>query len=144
MLLSAECVLTRDGDFWVAEFPQFGGVSTHGKTRAEALKAAREVLTLEAVALIDDGESAPRTAHVAEVHIVSVDVSDDDAEAAHCLTLAQAARELELSKSRVTALVKSGVLDVRLVANRRMVTIESINRLLASDRKPGRPRLDQE
>lgn len=140
MLLSAECVLTRDGDSWVAEFPQFGGVATHGKTRAEALRAAREVLALEAVDLMDEGEPAPRTAHVAEVHIVSVDVSDEEAEAAHCITLTQAASELGLSKSRVTAFVKSGALDVRLVANKRMVTIESVNRLLASDRRPGRPK----
>lgn len=140
MLLSAECVLTRDGDSWVAEFPQFGGVATSGKTRTDALKAAREVLTLEAVDLMTDGAFAPRQAHVAEVHVVSVDVSDDDAEAARCVTLTGAAERIGVSSPRVTALVKSGALDVRLVNGRRMVTIESVNRLLASDRKPGRPR----
>lgn len=142
MLLSAECVLTRDGDSWVAEFPQFGGVATSGRTRADALKAAREVLTLEAVELMDDDAHPPRPAHVAEVHVISVDVSEGDVEAAHCLTFTQAASRLGLSKSRVTALVKSGALDVRLVESRRMVTIESVNRLLASERKPGRPRID--
>lgn len=136
MLLSAECVLTRDGDSWVAEFPQFGGVATSGKTRTDALKAAREVLTLEAVDLMTDGTSAPRQAHVAEVHVVS----DDDAEAARCVTLTGAAERIGVSRPRVTALVKSGALDVRLVNGKRMVTIESVNRLLASDRKPGRPR----
>lgn len=88
-----------------------------------------------------DGISAPRQAHVAEVHVVSVDVSDGDAEAVRCVTLTGAAERIGVSRPRVTALVKSGTLDVRLVNGKRMVTIESVNRLLASDRKPGRPRV---
>ncbi len=140
MKLTGECVLVKDGDVWTATFPQFGFAATSGKTRAEAIGNAQEVLELEASDLMDDGARAPRMTHVAEVVVLTADVSEDESRAMSCLTQAQAADELGVSRPRVSALVSSGKLDVEEVGGRKMVTIESLNRYRAEPRVPGRPK----
>lgn len=140
MKLTAECVLTRDEDGrWTAEFPQYGGVATSGKTREDAIRAAREVLELEAVDIMADGGRAPRCAHVAEVTVLTVDVTPEDAERAHYVTKAQAAERLGVSRPRVSALVASGALEVRAFDGRELVSLESVSRYAASPRVSGRP-----
>lgn len=139
MVLSGECVLVRDGDGWTAEFPQYNFASTSGRTREEALRRAREVLELEAADLLDDGLRAPRARHVAEVVLVTVDVTSEDSERMKYVTKAQAADRLEVSRPRVTALVRSGQLDTRDFGGHELVSIESMNRYLESPRMPGRP-----
>lgn len=140
MKLTAECVLTRDEDGrWTAEFPQYGGVATSGKSREDAIKAAREVLELEAIDVITEGRRPPKCAHVAEVTVLTVDVTPEDAERAHYITKAQAAERLGVSRPRVSALVASGVLETRVFDGRELVSLESVSRYSASPRVSGRP-----
>lgn len=108
MLLTSECVLTKDEGGWTAEFPQFNGVATSRRTREEALKNAREVPSLEAIDLMDEGAKAPRARHLAEVVLLSVDVSAEDAERSKYETKAQVADHLDVSRPRVTALIGAG------------------------------------
>lgn len=139
MKLMGECVLVRDADGWTATFPQFNDVATSGRTREEAIRNAREVLELEAIDLMEDNARAPRLAHVAEVVLLDVDVSKDDAERAHYITKAQAAERLEVSKPRVSALIASGQLEVKRFDNKELVSIASVSEYEATPRKSGRP-----
>lgn len=139
MRLSGECVLVRDEDGWTAEFPQFG-IATSGRTRDEAISNAQEALELEAGDILADGARAPRMRHVSEVVVLTADVSDEDALEMRCVTKAEAAERLDVTRPRVTALVKSGVLDTETVKGREMVTLESLDRYAATPRKAGRPK----
>ena len=139
MRLTAECVLTHDRDGrWNAYFPQYGS-ATSGKTRDEALRAAQEALELEAVDLMDEGSSAPKCAHLAEVAVLTVDVSPEEAERDHYITKAQAAERLVVSRPRVSALVSAGVLETKSFDGRELVSVESVSRYAASPRQAGRP-----
>ena len=140
MRVSGECVLVKDEDGWTAEFPQFGGVATSGRTREEALRNAQEVLELEAGALVGEGRRAPRMAHVAEVAVLTVEVSAEDAERMRYVTKAEAAERLDVTKPRVSALVASGQLATKEFDGRELVSLESIAKYAAGPRKGGRPR----
>lgn len=140
MQLTAECVLVRDDDGWTAEFPAFG-TATSGRTRDEALKGAREILELEAFDLMEAGSKAPRLRHVAEVAVLTVDVTEEDAERSRYVTKSQAAERLDVSRPRVTALVASGRLAVKKFDGQELVSLESIAGYAASPREAGRPAL---
>lgn len=141
MLLTAECVLVRDENSWVAEFPQFNFTSTSGRTREEAIANAREALELEAFDILGEGGRAPRARHVAEVHVLTVDVTEEDAERSRYVTKAQAAERLGVSRPRVTALVASGRLSVKAFGGQELVSLESIAGYASSPREAGRPAL---
>lgn len=136
-----DCVIIREGDTYNVSFPQIPEAYTEGKTREEALRNAADVLELS---MCDyervHGGPPPRYRRSAEVVSVSVAVTEEDLQEMRCMTFSQAADCLEVRPPRITALVKSGVLEVRACKGRRMVTIESVERYRMSDRKPGRPR----
>lgn len=138
MQLTAECVLVHDVDGWTAEFPAFGA-ATSGRTRDEALKRAREILEIEAYDLMEAGSKAPKLRHLAEVAVLTVDVTEEDAERSRYVSKAQAAERLDISRPRVTALAASGRLAVKKFDGQEFVSIESISEYVASPRVPGRP-----
>lgn len=135
-----DCVIVKEEDGYCASFPQIPGAVADGDTREEALAAAEEVLRLFVAEYVNEGKPAPRYERSADVVTLSVDVSCDEAAETACVTFAQAAEDLAVSPSRITALVQAGTLEVRLIAGRRMITIESVERYRASGRKAGRPK----
>ena len=96
-------------------------------------------MELEAFDLLESGARAPRLRHVAEVGVISVDVTAEDAERAHFVTKAQAAERLDVSKPRVTALIASGRLEVRQFGSQELVSLASIAEYAATPRAAGRP-----
>ena len=143
MLLTSECVLTYSPNekIWTAEFPQYNNVTTSGKTREEALKNATEVLTIEAADLMEDKKPAPKPEHVAEVVMVTVNVTNDELDEMHYMPQARAAETLGVSPSRISALIKSGILEAKSFSGVRKVSIESVNRYRETPRKAGRPKM---
>ena len=140
MRLAGECVLVKEDGVWTATFPQHRGITTSGKTRDEAIRNAQEILELEAADLVDEGARAPRMAHVAEVIVLCANVSEEDAERMRYITKAQAADRLDVSRPRITALVAAGALEAKAFDGRELVSVESVDRYLRSDRSAGRPR----
>ncbi|MDY2776885.1 MAG: excisionase family DNA-binding protein [Collinsella sp.] len=138
MQLTAECVLIHDDCAWTAEFPALG-LATSGRTRDAALKAAREILELEAFDLIEEGGVAPRCRHVAEIAIISVDVTKEDAERARYVTKSEAAERLGVSRPRITALVAAGKLAIKKFGTQELVSLDSIAEYSSSPREAGRP-----
>ena len=135
-----DCVVIKEEDGYCASFPQIPGAVADGNTREEALQAAEEVLRLFVAEYVNEGKPAPRYERSAEVVALSTELSRDEAMETACVTFAQAAEELSVSPSRLTALVQAGTLEVWLVAGRRMITIESVERYRTSGRKAGRPK----
>jgi excisionase family DNA binding protein len=56
-----------------------------------------------------------------------------------CVSAAEAARMLGVSRARVTNMIASGILDAYREGRNTFVSIESIERRLAADVRPGRP-----
>lgn len=126
MKLAAECVLTKDADGWTAAFLQFGGVATSGKTRDEAVRAARDVLALEAADLVREGRPAPRVQHVAEVALLEIEVSAQDAERMEYVSTSEAAARLGATEAEVAALVESGQLATKELDEQELAALEPI------------------
>lgn len=135
-----DCVVVKEEDGFLASFPQLPGCFTDGDTREEAIENAEEALEAYVADAVNRGEPLPSYESSAEVVAVSVKMSDLEARRAACRTFKEAALDLSVSPSRITALVKAGKLDVVLIDGHRMVTIESIERYAASERRAGRPK----
>ena len=134
-----DCILTKEEDGYVAKFPQIDGAYCEGDTREEVLNNASEVLML---CLLDDYSNknkAPKYERVAEVVSVSVEVTDEDEEQSHYMTQADASEFLNVSPSRVSALISNGQLETKFFDGKRMVSIASVNEYESSPRKAGRP-----
>lgn len=137
MIVSAECVLVKDGGVWRASLPQFGGLSAAGKTREQALGRARELLRAEVAR--DPGRARqPRMRHLAEVSVVSVDTAEGDGDRSGYIMKSRAAERLGVTASRVTALVASGQLETRAFDGRELVSVASVERYEATPRHAGR------
>ncbi len=135
-----DCVVTKEDDGYCASFPQLPGCHADGDTRAEAIENASEALEAYVADAVNGGEAMPAYERSAEVLAISVEMGEQKAARAACRTFKDAALDLSVAPSRVTALVKAGKLDVVLVDGRRMITIESIERYIVNGRNSGRPK----
>ena len=133
------CVLTHEDDGWVASFPQLGGYSTGGNTREEALHEASDLLTALLCDYTERGEEPPEPGDVTELAPVTVVVTPETVEESHYETQAACAELLGVTRARVNALVASGQLESKVFDGRRKVSIESMERWRATERKAGRP-----
>ncbi|MBS7184891.1 MAG: type II toxin-antitoxin system HicB family antitoxin [Collinsella sp.] len=135
-----DCVLIKEDDGYCASFPQIPGTFADGDTREEAIAHATEALMAFLADDLNNGLTPAGYERSAEVVALSVEIDHDDAREAACRTFKDAALDLKVSASRITALVKAGKLDVELVDGRRMITIDSIERYAAQERHAGRPK----
>ena len=74
-----------------------------------------------------------------ELAPVTVVVTPETVEEAHYETQAACAELLGVTRARVNALVASGQLESKVFGGRRKVSIESMERWRATERKAGRP-----
>lgn len=137
-----EHVVDESGDYWTVDFPDFGGdCFTDGRTVEQAAANAVDVLVLTVASYVEDGWDLPRpTFHEPPLAVVCAEVDERAIEMTKCLTIAQAADELGVSRSRVSQLLSAGRLESREFDGRRMVTIDSVNARKASPPAPHRPR----
>ena len=135
-----DCVVVKEDDGFIASFPQLPGCLADGDTREEAIGNAEEALEAYVADSVNRGEALPAYEPSAEVIAISVKMDELQAQKAACCTFKEAALDLTVSPSRITALVKAGKLDVVLIDGHRMITIEGIERYIASGRNVGRPK----
>ena len=76
---------------------------------------------------------------VTELAPVTVVVTPETVEESHYETQAACAELLGVTRARVNALVASGQLESKVFGGRRKVSIESMERWKATERKAGRP-----
>ncbi|MBS5450439.1 MAG: hypothetical protein KHY83_06715 [Coriobacteriia bacterium] len=139
--ISGECVFIKDESEgrWSATFPQYNHMATSGDTLEEAMRLAQDCLRLEALTRLDDGESgAVEAQHVGEVRVLSVEVNEEELAESKCLSRAEAADLIGVSRQRVGQLVRDGRLATRMVGASEMVTKLSAMAYRDSVRGPGR------
>ena len=137
-----DCVVMRDGELYRAIVPQLPWIDVRGSDRDAALARASEELEMYASECWERCSSLPAYKRMADLVMLAAPTHERGDLLAGCMTLARAAQTLDVSRSRVSKLVQNGVLDVRQIGGRRMVTAESVARYGASRRPTGKTRLN--
>lgn len=130
MKLASECILIKEKDGWTAILPQFNGAATSGGSREEAIGNAKEVLEIEAGDLVREGKPTPPMQHLAEVAVIEVEVSPEDAERMEYVAKTEAAERLGIPTAELSGLISNGKLTTKVFGNDELVSIESINACL--------------
>lgn len=136
-----ECELFKGEQQWCV-FPFGLPGATQGESLQDACESAADSLQEVVRDMLMHGEQVPAPTfgneleHGGERLVVSFDASLDDVRK---VSAAQAARMLGVSRSRVTALVKSRLLDGWTEGRNSWVTLDSIEARLADAPSAGRP-----
>ena len=123
--------------------PDLEGCATYGDDFFDALKMASEALELYVASLLDEGIDVPRPTNrpcPEGCESVFVSFETDETIGTKVMSAAEAARRLGVSRGRVSRLLRAGMLEGRNDWGNIFVTEESVERRLASNPKPGRPR----
>jgi predicted RNase H-like HicB family nuclease/predicted XRE-type DNA-binding protein len=140
----AEFEESEQGGYTVM-FPQLPDAFTQGKDLVDAVDMAAEVLELIIGSYLDEGEALPTP--IFNGHSegmlrigISVLVTPEMIERMKCVTVAEAASMLKLSRGRISHMMDSGILQAVPFGNERLVTLASINKRIQEPRRAGRPR----
>ena len=136
--------LERDEEgAYCVSVPDLEGCYTFGDTFAEAVSMAAEALELFVASLLDQGIELPQPTNrpcPEGCESVFVSFETDETVGTKVMSAAEAARRLGVSRGRVSRLLRAGILEGRNDWGNIFVTEESVERRLASNPKPGRPR----
>ena len=123
--------------------PDLDGCATYGDDFFDAIKMASEALELYVASLLDEGIEVPQPTNrpcPEGCESVFVSFETDETVGTKVMSAAEAARRLGVSRGRVSRLLRAGILEGRNDWGNIFVTEESVERRLASNPKPGRPR----
>lgn len=138
-----EATIEMVDDEWFVSFPQFDGAYGGGKTIEAASRNAAEALRLAIASLLEDGYALPPTIiHEPPQAVFTVEVTSDYINDTKVITKAEAAALLDVTKGRVSQLVKAGLLETVNVNGRSMVTLDSVSARLSDGPTAGRPRIE--
>lgn len=135
-----DCVVLRDGEAYRAIVPQLPWIDVRGANRDAALARAAEELEMYASECWERCRDLPAYERTADLVMLAAPTLERGDLLAGCMTLGRAAQALDVSRSRVSKLVQNGVLDVRQIGGRRMVTAESVERYGSTRRPTGKTR----
>lgn len=116
--------------------PDLEGCYTYGDTVEEAVEMAADAMSLYVASVMYDGEAIPKATfgHVGEgckVVVVSFEASPDDIIEGAVVSATEAAKVLGVSRSRVSHMIRDGILDAYREGRSTYVTQDSIDRRLA-------------
>ena len=139
----AEIEYNEEDSCWYSTVPVFNGeVYADGRTVEEVSKNTAEALSLTIAYYVDEGLRLPKPVfHHPPQSVISVDVTDEFIAVSKCLTIKQAAEELEVTPGRICQLLDAGLLETYMHGDTRMVTIASINERKLNKPAPHRPKL---
>lgn len=136
---------TEDGKYF-AEAPNVDGCNAKGDTLFEAVENVSNSLEVCLSEFKDQGLEFPVPCVVeqteGEVVYMCIDIEDIHL-SAPTMTAAEAARELGVTKGRVSQLISSGKLVGERLAEGTNVTVASVEAYKASPRRAGRPKKEK-
>lgn len=119
--------LYEEDGTWYACFPQFSGEITSGRTREEALREAEDLLTLLIAEAVEEWDEPPALSSPVECATLSLEIGETEIEKTHYMTQDDAAEDLDMSRSQISALIASGQLETKWFNGEQEVRIESVN-----------------
>jgi excisionase family DNA binding protein len=139
-----EVELVPDGDGYSVKAPDFDAYITYGATETEALIEADDALKTYVAALLKFGDPVPNPVfgHQASEggKVIALSFETDAGYIIEEVPASKAAEILGVSRSRVSHLIRDGVLQAQRVAGETRVSVDSLNAYKDSPRQPGRPR----
>jgi excisionase family DNA binding protein len=139
-----EVELRPDSGGYCVRVPDLDGCFTEGDNVIDALNMANDALKTFVAALLkyDDPIPEPMFGHEAPEGgmVVALSFETDASYIVEEVAPSEAAEMLGVSRSRISHMIRDGVLQSTKIAGETKVTLESINEYLESPRKAGRPR----
>ena len=139
-----EAILTPWSGGWEAEFPDLG-ICTQGDTLFDAAFMAQDLLTLWISQALREGRPLPepRMDHPAPANGKAIAVAvecDADTPSLTTMTVQEAADILDVSTSRIHAMIRDGILRTEKVGSARLVSADDVIDYFNSPRTAGRPK----
>ena len=133
----------EDGGYCV-RVPDLEGCFSQGDTVDEALEKAADALMTHVAALLKYGDEIPNPIFGHRVpkggRVVAISFETDASYIIDAVSPSEAAAMLGVTRSRVSQMIRDGVIDAHKAAGMTWVDLASINARLASPRGAGRPR----
>lgn len=139
-----EATISRDDEGFYACFEAFDANCVDGDTLEEVIESAAVALQLLIAERLETGLNLPKQdfklsgSNVMRI-AVAVEVSNEFLLRSKCLSVSEAARELGVTRGRVTQLLDADILQAVPFGKDRLVTIASVNERKANPGKHGRP-----
>ena len=139
-----EAILTPWSGGWEAEFPDLG-ICTQGDTLFDAAFMAQDLLTLWISPALREGRPLPepRMDHPTPANGKAIAVAvecDADTPSLTTMTVQEAADTLDVSTSRIHAMIRDGILRTEKVGSARLVSADDVIDYFNSPRTAGRPK----
>lgn len=134
-----------DNGKYEVEFPELD-LFTQGNSLSDAVYMAQNLLSMEIAARLERGENVPEIGHFGTTcpegsTLIGVmtfaEAGKTDIET---MTAEEAADVLNVSRARIYAMVRSGILKSRKAGSAVLVSADSVMERFNSPRKAGRPR----
>ena len=130
-----EAILTPWSGGWEAEFPDLG-ICTQGDTLFDAAFMAQDLLTLWISQALREGRPLPEPRKAIAVAVEC----DADTPSLTTMTVKEAADILDVSTSRIHAMIRDGILRTEKVGSARLVSADDVMDYFKSPRVAGRPK----
>lgn len=140
-----QAMLHPEDDVYRVEIPDLPGCLSFGRTYREAIEMGIDAMKTYIAALMACGDPIPEARFGLERPeglpvVLCVETDESYIVEGDVVSAAQAARDLDISPSRVTHMIRDGILVGYRQGRRTYVTKESIRRRKESPGHAGRPR----
>lgn len=119
---------------------------TQGDSLDDAVDAARDLISVQIRTMIEEGKSLPHNhfGHTVPEDGYAIAIFQDVEERGPDMTVQEVADALDVSKARVYAMVRDGVLEAHKIGSAVLISPRSVCAYERSPRKAGRPRKTHE
>ncbi len=140
-----QAILTPDEDGYSVEVPNLPGCFTYGDTYEDAVYMAADAMKTYVASLLMDGKQPPRYTKYdcpngSECVNVFFETEQDYVIDGETVSAAQAARDLGVSKGRITQMLDAGLLEGYRDGRQTYISVNSIAARKKEAPKAGRPR----
>jgi excisionase family DNA binding protein len=139
-----EVELRPDDDGYCVRVPDLDGCFTEGDSVSNALNMADDALKTFVAALLKYGEHIPDPTFGHAVPeggmVVALSFETDASYIVEEVSPSEAAEMLGVSRSRVSHMIRDGVLHTTACGGEIKVTLESVDAYMSSPRRAGRPK----
>lgn len=140
-----QAILTPDEEGYSVEVPDLPGCFTYGDTYEDAVYMAADAMKTYVASLLTDGEQPPRYTRRdcpdgSESVNVFFEADQDYVIDGETVSAAQAARDLGVSKGRITQMLNAGLLEGYREGRRTYISVNSIAERKKTMPRAGRPR----
>lgn len=141
-----QTIITPDEEGFNVEVPDLPGCFTFGRTLEEALAMAADAMKTYVASLLLDGEKPPAfVQHECPAGSKSIDIyfdtDDNYIVTGEVVSASQAARDLGVSRGRITQMMDAGILQGFRRGRGTYITVESIKARKNAAPKAGRPKI---